>query len=305
MTITYPPSAPQLTGDIVSINRFLSQPSLIARRLRTLAEQRFIADVALSGRYQVNGGSVLYEQSETIYSDRLPQSVAPGAEYPMTTISTGPAQMAKVEKWGQDAHISDESVKRLLMDPVNRALIKMTNQLVKTVDGFALAAIASQVTQSTAATAGWGTTGAKVMSDIAHAQAGIRALNQGYDPDLVIVDDNTYANLIADPTLASLLRREDGNAPIYTGAFPEILGLRILPTPNLPVPGKALVCDSKVLGGMADENLGGPGYVSTEGVSVEVKTIRDDASDLWKIRARRVTVPVVIEPNSAWFINGV
>ena len=44
MPYTYPPAAPTISGDNVTISRFLNNPTLVARRLRTLLEQRYIAD---------------------------------------------------------------------------------------------------------------------------------------------------------------------------------------------------------------------------------------------------------------------
>ncbi|WP_378735512.1 hypothetical protein [Nocardia brasiliensis] len=308
MPITYPPAAPTLSGDLLSISRFLKDPTLIARRLRTLAEQRFIADVLLTGRYPAEGGSVTYETGESIYADRAPEAVAPGAEYPLTTAGTGTAQIAKTVKWGRDIEITDESVSRLKLDPVNRAMVKLVNQMVKTVDGVALAAIASQVTQTTAVTTAWSAaSGATIVRDILRAVANIRALNEGYEADTVVVDDITFANIMSDTQVSTLLSRENGLAPIYTGNLPEIAGLRILPTPNIPVPGTAFVLDSTQLGGMADENLAGPGYVSAGGTTpgVQAKTIREEKNDLYRLRARRVTVPIVQEPRAAWKLTNV
>ena len=37
---------------------------------------------------------------------------------------------------------------------------------------------------------------------------------------------------------------------------------------------------------------------------VESKVIRDEDNDQWKLRVRRVTVPVVLEPAAAWKIAG-
>jgi hypothetical protein len=45
--------------------------------------------------------------------------------------------------------------------------------------------------------------------------------------------------------------------------------------------------------------------VSAGGVGVQAKTIRDDEDDQWRIRIRRVTVPIVLEPASAWKVTGV
>lgn len=307
MPITYPPPAPTLSGDFTTISRFLNDPTLIARRLRTLAEQRFIADVLLTGRYTTDSGSVQYEQGETIYSERPPEAVAPGAEYPLTSIGTGTAQLAKTVKWGQDVEITDEAISRQKIDPVNRALIKMVNQMVKTIDSVALGAIASQVTQATDAIAPWSGTGADpaILRDVLRAVANIRALNEGFEADTVVIDDLTFANIMSDDKISTLLARESQDSPIYTGSLPEIANLRFLPTPNLPVGNTALVLDSTQLGGMADENLQGPGYVNTDGVGVQAKTIRKDDDDKWRLRCRRVTVPIVVEPRAAWKINKV
>jgi hypothetical protein len=55
---------------------------------------------------------------------------------------------------------------------------------------------------------------------------------------------------------------------------------------------------------MADEKLGGPGYVGAL-AGVETKSLRDDKRDAYDLRARRVTVPVVLAPNAARMITGI
>lgn len=308
MPYSYPPAAPSISGDVVTINRFLADPTLIARRLRTLLNQRYIADTLLSGRFQVSGGSVLYETGESIFSGENPRAVSPGGEYPLVGGPTGTASIAKTVKWGQDTIVTDESIKRRKMDPVSRALSKLANQNVKYVDSVALAAIASAVTNSANAAADWSTaTAAQILQDVALAKANIIALNEGFDPDTVVVDDVNWAYAMAAFASAGYLPREnDANNPVLTGEFPVILGMRWLATPNLPVANKALVADSTQLGGMADEDLGGPGYAkAADGAGVEVKSIREDKNDQYRLRARRVTVPIVLEPTAARFIAAI
>lgn len=307
MPYTYPPAAPTISGDTVSISRFLANPTLVARRLRTLLEQRYIADTLLSGRFNVEGGAVTYETGESIFSGENPRAVAPGAEYPLVSPATGTASIAKTVKYGQDALITDESIKRRQMDPVNRALLKLANQNVKYIDSVALSAIASAVTATANAAADWSTaTAAQILTDVALAKANIVALNEGYDPDTVVVDDVNWAYAMSAFASAGYLPREtDASNPVLTGSFPVILGMRWLSSPNIPVANKALVADSTQLGGMADEDLGGPGYVRAGGIGVEVKTIRDDENDQYRVRARRVTVPVVVEPAAARWIAAI
>jgi hypothetical protein len=311
MPYTYPPAPATLSGDNITISRFLTNPTLVARRLRTIAEQRFISDTLLTGRFTAQGGAILYETGETIYTDRSPEAVAPGSNYPQSPVSEGTASLAKTVKWGEDVPVTDEAIARRQMDPVNRAFLKLVNQMVKYVDGVAMSAIASAVTATASATASWkADTGTNIFRDIMLAKANILALNQGYDPDTVVVDDITYANMLSDNRFQGLLPREQtGGTVVYSGQFPQVAGLRILPSPNITGAGtsgaKALVLDSKVLGGMADENLGGPGYVSTDGVGVQAKSIRKEETDSWLLRCRRITVPVILEPAAAQWITGV
>jgi hypothetical protein len=303
---TYPAPVPTVSGDYLTIHRLLSSPDLIARRLRTIAEQRFIADSLLTARFPVSGGAVWYEQpGESLYTDRNPEAVGPAGEYPLSTLGVGPSQIAQTVKWGQDVPVTDESIKRLNRNPVDRAFLKMVNQMVKLVDGISLAAIATAVTQTTAAAAGWSTaTAIQIFKDVALAKANIAALNQGYNPDTVVLSDFSWTYAMAAFIAGGFLPRESAQTAALTGQFPVIDGMRWLVTPNIPTANTALVLDSTVLGGMADEQLGGPGY-SGSAAGVEVKSIRDDLRDGWRLRARRITVPVVIEPGAAWKITGV
>ena len=46
MAVLYPPAQPSISGDVVTISRFLNNPTLVARRLRTLAgEDKTYVDV--------------------------------------------------------------------------------------------------------------------------------------------------------------------------------------------------------------------------------------------------------------------
>lgn len=303
---TYPAAAPTLVNDVESISRFLRSPALFARRLRTLAEQRFISDALLTGRLPVEGGAIEYETGESIYSDRTPSAVAPGQEYPLTPVSDGQASIAAVRKWGQDTLVTDEAIKRRRMDPVTKAMAKMVNQVVKQVDSLSLSAIATSVTASQPATASFATaTFAQMFGDIMDVVADVRALNEGYEPDTVVADDVTWARIISAAVAAGVTPRETMTAPAMTGDFPMIGGLRILATPNLPTAGQLLVLDSTQLGGMADEENLSPGYVSQDGVGIEGKVLRRDEDDAWRLRARRVTVPVVANPAAAKKLTGV
>lgn len=300
MAITYPAGPPTFSADVATINRFLKDPTLVAARVNEIASQRFISDFILTSRQDVSGGAIVFEQDDPLYTDRPVQAISPGAEYPLAGVGSSTPQAVRVTKWGQDVPITDEKIKRSNFSPVEKAFNKIVNQLVKTVDSLALSLIASQVTATQTVTGGKWDVSTKILRDIMLAKAKVVGLNKGYDPNVMVVDDNTWALLASDDKLSTLLAREDKSNTVYTGEFRTIAGLTILPTPNLPAPG-AWIIDTNALGGIGDEKLG-EGYA---GDIVETKSIRDEDNDQWRVRGRRVCVPYVNEPGAAIKIDGI
>lgn len=303
---TYPAPAPTFSGDVLQIHRLLKDPRLLARRLRTLLEQRYVSDALLKGRFIAEGGSITYESGESIFSGENPRAVAPGAGYPLVSLAGGPASVAKTTKWGQDTEIYDEAIARLKRNPVDRGLTKLANQNVKYVDSVTMSAVTSAVTNTANLGAAIASaTAEQILTAFLTARANIRALNEGYEPDTVVMDDLSHAITMAKFIAAGYLPREAKDNQLMTGEFPQFEGFVWLATPN-GIANTALVADTDQLGGMADEDLQSPGYVKADGIGVEVKTSRlegSDDRDGYRLRARRVTVPVILEPNSARKIN--
>src|SRR5690606_38894187 len=106
----------------------LGSPSLVARRLRSILDQRYIADRLLVGRFNAVGGAIQYESGETIFTGSNPEAVAAGAEYPLVALGGGTPSIAKTVKWGQDALVTDEAIARLRINASERALVKLANQ---------------------------------------------------------------------------------------------------------------------------------------------------------------------------------
>lgn len=312
MGSTYPYAAPSISGDVVSINRFLKDPLWIARALRPIESERFVSDKIFRGQSYTESGTVGYEQDESIFADRAPRAVAPGQEYPLTGTSTGPASLANAVKWGQDAEFTDEKIASDKYDHVRRGLRKLVNSSVQKIDGIALSAMSSAVTQNTAAAATWISGTPNILRDIVKANAQILKLKQGYMPDTIFVDLDVFAAVTSDEKIQALLARElpgVANSPILRGLdspfVKRIGGFNWVTSPVAPITGVATILDSQVFGQFVDWRLGGPGYVRAEDGQTEVKTIRDDDNDRYRVRARRVTVPVVLEPKAAWNITGV
>lgn len=306
----YPPAPPTLSGDILTISRFLNSPALVQRRLRTIAEARFLADSILTGRYETSGGALLYEQTESIYTLKPPESVNAGGEYPRSPAAPGPAALAAVTKWGQDVPVTDEHVHRYGRRAVDVALLKITNYLVKTIDTTAMTLIGAAVPAGApAAPPGggnqitsvnpWNTATGDPLGDLMAAKAAIERWDQGFSADTIITTDAGYAMIVANAKIISGLAREAGQTVVTaSGEVQTIAGMRILATNNLPPGGqKVYVLDSTMLGGLAFERLESPEYAGDPANGVESWTRRDaSANDQWLIRGRRPVVPIVQEP---------
>lgn len=313
MGTQYPVAGPSLAGDVLSINRFLKDTPWVARVLRTYEQQMLVSDKILRGQLYTESGAIGYETSEGIFADRVPKPVTPGSNYPLTGISLGVGQLVNTLKWGQDAEFTDEKINRERYAVIERGFLKLVNSQMFQIDSVALSAVASAVTQNTAALASWAGTGAapQILRDIMRTIMKIVGLKQGYLPDTVLLGLDTFANVTTDDKIMSLLPREYPgvqNSPIMAGVdsvfVKRIGGLTFLTSPTLPTTGVSMVFDSKVLGSFVDETLPAPGYVRSDGMT-QVKTIRDEGKDQYRIRARRITVPIVQEPAAAWKITGV
>jgi len=297
---SYPAPPPTLSGDLETISRFLQSPTQIRRRLRDYTDLRFVADQLLTQRFRTSGGAALYELSEPFVTDRTVEAVGPGAEYPFANLPTGTAGIASVSKWGQKVRLTDEEVARNVYagQTVDRNMRKVVNSIIQQVDGQAMSAIASAVTDTTTATAVWSNAATRtIFQDILLAKAHVYGKNLGYHPDTILVDDSHYAYMMSDTAITNALRRETTSNPIYTGTLEIIAGLIIVVSPS-SVAAHPYVLDSTQLGGMADEMDNAPGYAMDQ-LAVQIKSIRLDGNDAWDLQGRRKTVPIVQEPGSA------
>lgn len=299
---TYPAPPAQVSSDLtaVQIHHLMQTPSLLRKRLADLLQHKFIADFLLAGRFVAQGGAILYETGEEIFPADSPEAIAPGAEYPLTVLTSGELAAAKTTKWGQDTEVTDEAISRLLLDPVNRALLKLANGIIRHIDSIALGVIASKVTQTYKATA-W-TEANAIIEGILTAKATAEETHEGeaYDYNTVVLKPTQFSKVASKLITSQLVPRESQNA-VLSGVIPDYMGLTWTTSKHVPFTDPFLV-DRDQLGGMADEKIASPGYTAQDGV--EVKSIRKDETDKYRLRARRVTVPVVLEPRAGIRITG-
>lgn len=298
MPTVYPPQPATISGDLITVNRLINYPVLIQRALRTLVQQRLVGNRVLTGTVDLTGtGAVNYEQSEAIMANNLAERVGALGEYPTTTDGTAVSAIASTEKWGLGMEISDELVSRNRIDIVNRRMVKLANRIAFGFDALILSAVASLVTQTSTATAAWSTTTADPFADIAVAASIPDSLNQGYEIDTVLATPLRWARLISAAKVIERAPREGSDTLLVTGRLAVIAGLNVLKTTNMPSGVDVMMLDSRVLGSIGFEDLGG-GYAGSPD-DVQSKRFRLENEDGWRVQARRVGVPLVQEPGAA------
>lgn len=303
---SYPPAPATISGELLTISRFLASPTLIGRRLRDIGDLRFVSDQVLTQRFRSSGGAVMYEVSEPFLNTRPVKAVAPGAEYPRDTPAQGTAALAQVSKWGEAFFISDERIKRSVFagDEVDRQLLKAVNTVANKIEGLSMAAIGSNVTATIAASTTWANSAATIFRDVELAAAQVIDLNMGYNPDTILMSTGKYALLMSDSIIANLRRREATDNPIYGGDIEMVGKFKVVHTSagNLPS-NDVWILDSRQVGGMADEVNQDPGYATGQ-FNIQVQTQRKPERDGWDLWARRLTVPIVTEPGAGVRITG-
>lgn len=310
MANLYPPAANTISGDNITANRFANSTPLLARALRELAALRYVGNLIIPNRVMTTSGSINWEApGEGLTAADAPEVVAPGAEYRLTQTTNGTVNTSAVAKYGEDTIIEDEAVSRFNFTAVNKSLTKMNNSAKILIDASIVSAVATAATFTAAATQKWDGSGTTpfILRDILKAKAKMRGLNLGYDASALLVDEDVWAYLAADPTIAAAMAREDRSNPVYTGKFDVIAGVEIIPVPALNLPGgvntAAFLVDRANVGFILTEDLGG-GYTSA-GDLTEFKSWRTEETDGVRCRIRANFKAVVTDPGAIYKITTV
>ncbi len=296
---------PALDGSLTpeQVHQLLGNQRAIARQFKSVVQERFIADYLLSGRYPVVGGAVIYpETGESLYTIDETEEINAGGEYPLTVTDNGTYAAARTSKRGQDTEVYDETIASLGINPVNRALAKLGNTVIRDVDRAALAVIASKVTKTYASSA-W-STGEAIVEALLLAKATNAVTADGaYEFDTAVLTPLQFAKVGAYLINGGFVPRENGDM-IKLNIPVDALGMTWATTEHVPVADPMLV-DRDQLGGMGDWDLKSPGYTRVGNVDTKVSRLGgEDDRDGYRVRARRNTVAVVVDANAAVRITG-
>jgi hypothetical protein len=298
---TYPFTPSQLAAaSATDLLAFIKSPTLVARRLsEILTAQQFLGLFLLSGRYTITGGALAVPTNEKFRTQRSAATVAPGAEYKLTPLSSEQYEVYTSQKQGIATEVTDEEVGRSLRQPIDDALTFLQTELVFDSNDLALGVIQSSITNTVAAGATW-TTGKQILKDALRVQAAARRQKLGFAVDTVVLNGEQYAEVI--PELLDVLPDNDDTA--RSGDFPTIAGLTWVSSDDDGFTDP-LFLDRRRLGGIAREQIPSPEYRQVGGdTGVEIAPIREPKADKTRLQARNVHVPVVTNPNAGFFLTG-
>src|SRR4051812_47185319 len=169
----------------LTVKALLQQPTLLSRELVNLVNKRLIADrLFVKGTPdQVAGGTIRYQQLESIYVDDDPDEIAEGADFPFTDW-TEVVKSDIVRQYGFGVRVTNLAIRRNQRDMVLRGQVKLANRIVRFIDTKAMAVLedagGTAGVQTQAASALWTTAATDIISDLAAAQEKIETQDNGY-----------------------------------------------------------------------------------------------------------------------------
>jgi hypothetical protein len=144
----YPLALPTVSGNAITVDLMLKEPTRINNYLSDITLQRFWADRVFSGAGGVSGGALLYSQlmANDLYTDRDIQNVEPGGEFPIVTTSRQAPQVAYVEKFGGKFDVTDEARDRNDPTLLQQEAQKLGNTINRGIHRRALATLDASIT---------------------------------------------------------------------------------------------------------------------------------------------------------------
>jgi hypothetical protein len=209
--VYHPLGPPTITGNTITVDTMLNQPTRITRMIMDLSLQRFIADRVFTSAGGVTGGAVVYDrvQANELYTARDVEEVAPGQEFPEITDERLAPAVATVRKWGGKVYVTDEAKDRNNSVAFTNRMRRLTNTIIRKLNATAIALLEASITASgrtitgrnwatatdTGPDAGQTTRQNMPLRDFALAQRQGETDELGIDMNLWIVNPQEYANL--------------------------------------------------------------------------------------------------------------
>lgn len=149
-TFEYPLSAPSASGNNITVDLMLNQPTRITNYLSDLTLRGYWADKVFTPGGGVSGGAILYTQltENQLFtsSTRDVQNVEPGAEFPLVTFDRPTPLVKPVEKFGGKFFVTDEARDRNDPMMLQQGAQRLANTINRRIHTNAVDNIDAQIT---------------------------------------------------------------------------------------------------------------------------------------------------------------
>jgi hypothetical protein len=152
----HPLGPPTLSGNELTVDTMLEQPTRITNMIMDLSLQRFIIDRIFASAGGVTGGAVVYDVVERneLYASRDIGRVSPGGEFPLITSERPAPAIAEVEKWGGKVFLTDEARERNKAALFTNKMRQLTNTIIRKLNQRAIFELEKSITASNQKTNG-------------------------------------------------------------------------------------------------------------------------------------------------------
>lgn len=207
----YPLGTPSVSGNTLSVDVMLKEPTRINAYLSDLALKGYFAERIFTNGGGVSGGALVYTQltSNDLFPTRAAQKVAPGAEFPEVTFDRPEPKTAQVEKLGGKFRVTDEARDRNDLSAIQSEGVKLGNDIQRQLHARALAELEASITavgsdvqmtgtswaDATALTLSTENKAALPAADLATIRKRGFVQELGVDYNLLIMNPQEYANL--------------------------------------------------------------------------------------------------------------
>lgn len=242
----------------LTVQALLAQPRRISRDLVNLVSKRLVGDRLLvrGSEDQVRGGSMVYQEDESIFPDDDPLEIAEDADWPRTTY-TEAVKTALVKQYGLEQPVSNLAIRRNQIDRLRRAERKLANGIVKFIDSKVFSMIQDSTAVHTFASAAlWTAAATDIIAEVVKAQELIEVEDKGYngfEDSVLVLHTKRRDDLLKNTGLRDALPRETNSGQIRTGQMAPFLGLGEILFSSQIAEASGIVMDRSVAGTIADE----------------------------------------------------
>lgn len=284
----------------VNVADFLNNPSRVTRVVAALTQDRTIADYAF-GQGDANQGAVVYDMvtGQPVDTDRDVEVIAPGAEFPEIGVLGAASLTAKVSKYGGEAPMTYEAIRRNENDTLQRRLTILANLIIKRVNGVAVNALVSNpyINTLTVGSSWLGApAGAKTgdaISDLFTAKAQIDDNDLGYIADTALINPlDAQRYFLGIKSIRDQVTVNTNNNPVLSGDMGRIANVDWIKSSAIPQ-GTIYTLQRGVTGSIRDEE----GGTRTNVYDLPARQVR-------VVQGWRSIVPIITDPKSVTKITG-